>query len=263
MTSSSSKPVVILGCGPAGLFAAHGVAQAGGHPLIFSKKAKSQFAGAQYIQEAIPGLADEPDGEIYTYLLGVKERYATRVYGSPDHATSWPDFDKEPEPAWDIRKAYDRAWDLYEGGIVDMEIKPEDVAELTASFPVVISTIPAWSLCECPEDHEFASMQIWTTRTSIIKPPNENYVVYNGTEQGSWYRCARIFGHESTECTNPAHSSSESKLFWTAGYKILGNNCDCHPNLHRTGRLGTWRRGVLTHHAFKAAIELYSERLAV
>jgi hypothetical protein len=256
--NTPSKPVAILGCGPAGLFAAQAIKTAGGQPVIISNKMKSKIYGAQYLQRPIPGLCSPyPDGLIYTYLLGTKEQYAERVYGDPNIATSWPDFQPEPQPAWDLRIAYDRAWEEFHEQVIDTEIHPEDVADLTANFSVVISTIPAGTICERPDEHDFEFMDIRVAKFSVMQSKADNYVVYNGTSSGGWYRCAKIFGHASTEAAQNVPKS------WESGYKILGNNCDCHPNLIKTGRLGAWKRGVLTHHAFEDATNAYMERLSV
>lgn len=263
------KPVAILGCGPAGLFAAHAMATVGAPFIIISIKQKSEIAGAQYLQSPIPGIADidRPDGEIKTVLLGDKESYAERVYGNRNEATSWPDFAPEPEPAWDLRRAYDKAWSLYEPMIMDQKVTTEDVVDMTARFPVVINTTPMWNLCEYQSAHRFDSMNILVSKqmeyTGLpdVWGPDDHIVVYNGTQYGDWYRTARIFGHESSE--RVYHSGVEVPHGYTAGYKILGNNCNCHPNMTRTGRLGTWKRGVLTHMAFEHALTAYLERMAV
>lgn len=256
--------VCVLGCGPAGLFAAHAIAMAGGVPVIASRKVKSEFPGAQYLQRPIPGICQpEPDGHIRTYVLGTKEKYAELVYGDPTVATSWPQYTGAPEPAWDLRAAYDIAWDMYEDQIIDTELAPNDVEEMTSTFPVVLSAIPAWELCKCRAQHKFDQMTIAVNRFIYWHPPQKdppNFVIYNGSGHGAWYRTAKIFGHESTEAI-PAKVADMSD--WRVGYKILGNNCDCHPNMTRVGRLGTWKRGVLTHHAFDSALAAYHERLAV
>lgn len=265
MADSHTSPVAILGCGPAGLFAAHAIATAGGQPFIISQKGKSRFPGAQYLQRPIPGLCGEPDGYIKTMLLGDKGNYAKRVYGDPEIATSWPAFADEPEAAWDLRLAYDKAWDLYVDRIADIEIMPGDVAELTATFELVISTVPGWALCLKPEEHKFDQMPIYHKNVSVVKYPQyDNYVVYNGSPLlWDWYRCAHIFGTESSEAVARRGNERDDHLQgWEPGYKILGNNCDCHPNLVRTGRLGAWRRGVLTYHAFEHATAAYLEQIA-
>jgi hypothetical protein len=262
-TTSMSNVVCVLGCGPAGLFAAHAIKMAGGEPVIMSKKVKSVIAGAQYLQRPIPEICPPcQDGLIYTYLRGTKEGYAERVYGDPSIGTSWPELPPEPAPAWNLRLAYDFAWAKYSDQVVDIAIGPDDVDDLTANFPTVISTIPAYALCSNP-NHHFDKMRIAHWSRSIESGVGHNYVIYNGGPGGGgWYRCARIFGVESTEALNIVGYHPEGPK-WEWGWKILGNNCDCHPNLVRTGRLGTWRRGVLTHHAFEHATAAYMERLAL
>lgn len=263
------KPVAILGCGPAGLFAAHAIAQLGAEFVIFSVKQKSVIAGAQYLQKPVPGIAEltRPDGYIKTVLLGDKFNYAKRVYGDAHEATSWPEFPPEPEPAWDLRKAYDKAWDLYHNQVIDQRIDGDEVADMTARFPVVINTIPAWSICQHQRTHEFRSMNILVSdQMEYTGLPNlwtedEHVVVYNGTEEGDWYRTAKIFGHQSAERVYIQGNGVPQG--YMPGFKILGNTCDCHPNLTRTGRLGTWSRGVLTHMAFEHAAAAYMERTAV
>lgn len=267
---SDIKPAVVLGCGPAGLLAAHALATLGAPFLIFSIKKKSEIYGAQYIQSPIPGVADiqQPDGYIRTILLGNKENYAKRVYGDPAEATSWPEFPPDPEPAWDLRRVYDALWDEYHGAIIDQEISSEDVFDMEARFPVVVSTIPKWRICTDAGSHDFRSMNIYVrhvmeyTGLPDFFDREDNVVIYNGTDKGEWYRTAQIFGHQSTEYVY--HPGIERALpnGWS-GYKVLGNSCDCHPNITFTGRLGTWRRGILTHMAFSAAVEAYQERMAV
>lgn len=263
------KPVAILGCGPAGLFAAHAMATLGAPFVIYSIKQKSEISGAQYLQAPIPGLApiEYPDGLIKTILLGTKENYAERVYNNAAESTSWPEFPPAPEPAWDLRKAYDKAWGMYEPMILDHEVSVEDVIDMTARFPTVINTVPAWKFCET--NHSFRSMNILVSKkmeyTGLpdVFGENDHVVIYNGTEHGDWYRTAKIFGHESSERVYDNTIVGEPPDGYEPGYKILGSNCDCHPNMTRTGRLGTWKRGVLTHMAFEHATAAYLERLAV
>jgi hypothetical protein len=148
---------------------------------------------------------------------------------------------------------------------VDIELQSEDIPDLTANFATVISTIPAYAICS-NESHHFDKMLIAVWKHSIAPDESDvsNYVIYNGEQPQprslNWYRCARIFGVESTEAVIELGSLPKD---WVRGWKILGNNCDCHPNLIRTGRLGAWRRGVLTHHAFEHATAAYMERMAL
>jgi hypothetical protein len=246
-----------------------------GHEVvIFSKKVQSKIYGAQFLHQAIPGLTSrEPDGEVHIFKLGEEANYARRVYGDSRTPTSWRKLDQSPYPAWELRYAYDRAWDKFEPLIVDQKLDASEVRDLTAFFPVVISTVPLWALCL--GGHTFSSVDILVTKRTFGNDVNatinrgrkmpENYVIYNGdlAYQG-WYRTSSIFGYESTEVvaqTDPKHEIFNGER--EAGYKIEGTDCDCHPNLIKTGRMGTWKRGVLTHHAYLDTITACQENALI
>ncbi|HEY7420289.1 MAG TPA: hypothetical protein VH593_34240, partial [Ktedonobacteraceae bacterium] len=80
---------VVLGCGPAGLLAAHACSLNGADVRIFSLKRPSYISGAQYLHQAIPGLSGAPDGDIMITKVGTREGYAKKVYGNANKATSW------------------------------------------------------------------------------------------------------------------------------------------------------------------------------
>lgn len=263
-----NKPTVVLGCGPAGLFAAQAISNLGGEVMIFSKKRPSHIYGAQYLHQPIPDLTnDRPDGYLEVRKLGTANNYARRVYNDDTTRTSW--YRVRDAPIWNLRDAYMRAWERWEPQIVNIELGYEDVVEFTARFPTVISTIPRWAICY--GDHCFDSMPIRVTHTfeytglSDFFDKDSNVMIYNGTEHGDWYRTSMIFGHPSTEYRIAKQGSEhlqhdkDSML----GFKVVGTTCDCHPNVKFAGRLGTWQRGVLTHHAFEAAVDAYSERMAI
>lgn len=255
--------VAILGCGPAGLFAAKGIQECGGHPIIISRQVKSPIFGAQYLHRPIRGLtSNTPDGWIQGVKLGLEEHYAERVYGLSDEPTSWRKL-KEEAPCWSLREAYDRAWEEFGSGvsIIDCEIDAADVGEFSAGFPLVISTIPRYATCY--SGHDFISIEIIVEPGAINVPfSHENYIAYNGMQHGSWYRTSSIFGHASTEYVlhKDLHPEMRRDPNMKHGIKIVGNNCDCHPNVVFAGRFGLWKRGILTHHAYEAAIEAYTER---
>lgn len=264
MSDIDSKPVVILGCGPAGLFAAQAVTLSGGQPLIFSKKKKSEIYGAQYLHRPIPGFSLERVGRLRIFKLGEESEYAQRIYGDPALPTSWSKL-PEQQDIWDLREAYENAWHKFKDLILDTELDFAEVEDMTARFPVVISTIPLWSVCK--GGHRFNSIPILVNKKVEYSGlpdyfnPEDNFMIYNGTEYGDWYRTSQIFGHASTEMI-PSKTDSPNGHF-ELGFKVAGNECDCHPNMIRAGRMGTWERGVLTHHAFEKAIEAFADRLAV
>jgi len=254
------KPVVILGCGPAGLFAAQAIKEAGGHPIIHSAKKKSPIFGAQFLTRPIPGLTLPSPDMVESVRLGTKERYAQRVYGESATPSTWADAKHWQEPAWNMQSAYDHAWDMFEADIVDMKLDSHDVEEMTAFFPLVISTIPQWSICK--GGHAFESISILITKECLYDHKEaENLVVYNGTQEDGWYRSSVVFGQPSTEtvASDRSHMFFSGESNYESGFKIVGNDCDCHPNLVRAGRMGTWKRGVLTGHAYEAAIAAYVE----
>ena len=245
-------PQVVLGCGPAGLLAAHGITMAGGSPIILSRKVKSVIAGAQFLHRAIPEITShEPDGMLDFRKAGDPGRYAARIYGDPSHPTSWERYQTGAQPAWSMQDAYSVLWDRYEPMIMEAEVEPDMLDELEREFGLAVSTIPAKCLCSNMA-HAFPSVPIHILPWTPI--PEDNFVMYNGSGMGHWYRTSRIFGHSSTESTQPFDEPGAMK-----GFKILNTNCDCRPNIVRAGRFGEWRSGILTHHAFEKAMEAMLE----
>ena len=166
--------------------------------------------------------------------------------------------------AWDLRKTYDAAWEVFSDQIADTIVNPVDIEEFTAQFDLVISTIPAWSICLRPQEHYFESISTLVQKNMdfanfpALADLGENWVVYNGTHDYAWYRASNIFGHTSVEARSAAHLVMNKN--WEPGFKIVGTDCDCHPTVVKTGRMGRWERGVLTHHAFEQTVEAIVDR---
>lgn len=261
------KTVVVLGCGPAGLFAAQAAVELGYGVAIISQKKKSVIYGAQYLHKPIPGLMENVSSfRIRTLRYGVPERYAQRVYQDASMPTSWAKAQPVVE-AWDLREAYENAWKRFEGDIMDTPIDADTIDELSSNFDLVISTIPAWSICRSSR-HNFPSLPIMVKKSVEfqieefdVEKSFVNWVIYNGTTEGIWYRCSTINGFESTE--SQAHPALAEEGGWDLGFKILDTDCDCHPNLVKTGRMGKWKRGVLTHHAFEDTLAALSDRFGI
>lgn len=253
--------VGIFGCGPAGLFAARAAETLGHEVVIISRKQKSVIYGAQYLHRPIPDLTDpSPDGKIKTYRLGTAAGYAHRVYGNGNRRTSWEKVPDEEVGIWNLRQAYNNAWERYSERIVHELLSYESVAQYTAVCDYLISTVPRWAICEHPDFHFFHSIPIMVTKhmeyTGLrqVFGGQVNAVVYNGTKYGEWYRTSVIFGHESTEAVSSPDFLRDNPHA-EPGFKVFDTNCDCHPNLIRAGRLGKWERGILTHHAFEDTIK--------
>lgn len=247
------KPVAILGCGPAGIFAAHAIALTGRHPFtIFSNKRRSEMFGAQYLHESIPGLS-RSSFRVEYQLRGTVEDYAEKVYGNRQQVVS--PVTVESGRAWDIREAYYKGYELYESRI---EHEPHMDAEMVRQIAdvyqgYVISTIPLPTLCQNRVAHAFSSTRIYAVgdapergvRCAIRMP--ENTVVCNGDKEPGWYRAATILGYSTVEWPGDRRPPYDDVAAVT---KPISTTCSCLPQVLRLGRYGTWTKGVLSHEAY-------------
>lgn len=276
------KRAAVLGCGPAGLFAVHGLKQAGWNVSILSNRKKSSMYGAQYLHAPIPGLTpeDEKPEPIEYRLTGDVDGYREKVYGSTPVKVS-PQSLSSRHDSWDIRAAYDAAWGLYGETVQDLEITPRllgmekfdpgnlpdpsDVLIDWRQFDTVISTIPMTKLCYQEDLHQFHSTQIWAVGDAPDRGqyapfrPEPNVVECNGTREVGWYRAANIRGQVTVEWPG----RSKPPLPYAAPvYKPIYTTCDCYRDgrfpvrFIPAGRYGAWSKGVLAHHAYTQAANL-------
>lgn len=256
------KTAVVLGCGPAGLFAAHALVQNNYEVKIFSRKRRSEMYGAQYLHRPIPGLSNLfGSHDIHYRLEGTTEEYRSKVYGRQQVVTS-PEELKEFHPAWDIREAYHNAWSMYVDRIAQMDVDPFIPATIKRELApdVFISSLPAQKMCLFPEDHRFASASVWAIgdapERGVFCPVTDAKsfeVVLNGSPDTGWYRTSNVFGYRTAEWPGgkkpPLSGVSEV-------VKPISTDCRCHPDVIRVGRYGTWTKGVLSHHAYEKAASL-------
>lgn len=249
------KNVLILGCGPAGLFAAHAATLSGMNPVIVSKKRKSEMFGAQYLHQPIPEVSGDPFDVSYE-LHGEVAGYREKVYGPGFRGTTSPEDLGSAHEAWDIRAAYDNLWLRYVNDIENFEFRgSEDVHALIQGMPNIshyVSTIPAQMLC-IDQTHQFQAQKVWAIgdapERGIFSPVQQplNTVVCSGERDVSWYRSANILGYHTTEWPEKKRPPIEGI---SPVAKPIGTNCNCAPMVHRVGRYGTWTKGVLSHEAF-------------
>jgi hypothetical protein len=116
--------VAILGCGPAGLLAAHACYISDVEFDIYSKKRKSELFGSQYLHNPIPELTPLSDtGVPVRYItLGSPEEYRRKTHGKWWDGQVAPEEFEPDHTAWDIRQAYDQLWSLYWRKISDYDI---------------------------------------------------------------------------------------------------------------------------------------------
>jgi hypothetical protein len=258
----------ILGCGPAGLFAAASAEAAGLSVRIYSKARPSRMFGAQYLHAPIPGLTEERDCFDLEYVLrGTVDGYRAKVYGPGSNAETSPERLLGFHRAWNIRTAYERAWERYENLVEHAELRPEAVEALaqtarSAKRTLVISSLPAPVLCLRRDLHRFEVAEIWAMGDApemgqyapVTVTPET--VVCNGEDSPRWYRAANILGHRSVEWPSgqkpPVNGVAKvQKPLWT--------NCDCQPGVIRVGRYGTWTKGILSHQAYEEVQRVRAE----
>lgn len=250
------REVAILGCGPAGLIAAHTVEQSGGTPVIISDKRKSEIPGSQYLHEPIPGLTSVyPENTVQYVRMGTAEGYAEKVYGDAARYTGWDNY-RALYPSWNVIKAYDALWDRYEPEIICWTMRTqEDIRHVADLYSRIISTLPQPVLCRNP-NHKFEGVPYW------IKPlptpevdRGHDIVIYNGRLDDLWYRYSVLGDRCSIEtCTCP--SDNWAAEGWIMGTKAVSNDCDCWSYIHRVGRWAEWRHGVLLHHVYHKVKEI-------
>lgn len=275
-----AKPsrVVILGCGPAGIFAAHAAAEMGFPIEIYSLRRRSQMYGSQYLHSPIPGLTKEAGRKVRHILIGRPEDYAPKVYGDEareEPAHSWLTTD---EQAWDIRQTYNDGFRRYLDRIQQMDgINAKDFTNNYAQphlaihdafvdpKALIVSTIPATSTCN-NLSHRFQGRAV----QAVGEAPEagvflDDYsieketVTHNSEKSPSWYRAAHIFDHKTIEwplTVRPFHPDIVTIT------KVLGTDCDCFTDsIMKVGRQGAWDRNYLTHHVYqnvKLALEILS-----
>jgi len=251
--------VAVLGCGPAGLLAAHALKRNNHEPIILSKKVKSTIFGAQYLHRPIPGITSEtPDFNVHVWKIGTKEGYAEKVYGDRNAEVSWDSFHPGEYAAWDMRQAYDKLWEMYDSQIFEAPINGAgDVIHLMENYPVIFCSIPRNLMCR--GGHEFKGQPIQVLHGHSDDSPAMNEMIYNGSEgeetDPTWYRFSNINGYRAWEYregqARTVYGGDRYQL--SLGIKPLSNKCDCWPSLQRIGRFGKWEKGELTHHAFEDA----------
>ena len=277
MKFSRKKRAAILGCGPAGLFAAHALIAKGWEVKIFSKKRKSHMFGAQYLHASIPGLTERDPIEVkYELINGTPEQYREKVYGANRVATSVETLSGTHQ-AWDIREAYDNAWERYAHLIRETEVTPRwlgapggDPGEAGTFlaydyWDVVVNSIPMPDLCYQKDLHQFNKISIWAMgdapqrgQYAPYRPPAST-VQCSASRYVGWYRASNIFDHVTVEWpgrTKPPLSGVAEVS------KPIDSNCNCYrigrPGFKFVpiGRYGKWTKGVLTSDAYSEASAL-------
>ena len=258
--------VLVLGCGPSGLLAAHAARLTGATVIVISQKRPSHLFGCQYLHAAIPEIALPHSQLVHYQLWGSPGEYAEKVYGEenlPFVPSVSPDDLEEDHAAWDIRRAYDILWNMFERDIHDVRLVPSDVPGMLGYYQPdhVFSSVPAPLLCVNPM-HNFKSTKCWAIgdapergqRAPSIAPPFT--VICDGTRHQGWYRASNVYGYQTVEWPGWRNKPPISGV--VDFLKPLMNDCDCWPQLVRVGRMGKWQKGVLAHETFEEVFKALS-----
>lgn len=254
----SKDTVAILGCGPAGLLAAHAATMMGHPVVIFSKPQQSKLGGAQFLHQAIPNLTTTVPETVITYVCrGDADTYQRKVYGESANVpfVSFP-VNGAQQAAWSLRAAYDTLWDFYGKHVNQYDCNANTIEHLLNEYPLMFNTVPLPLLCRAragliPEVHHFTVQEIAVCTDDYVADVEPDTIVYDGTPDRSWYRSSRILGTPGTEWSLLA---TQPPVMTIRDRKPIATTCACWPTIHRIGRRGMWKKGVLTHDAFNDVI---------
>jgi hypothetical protein len=235
--------IVVIGCGPAGLAAAHAAVGLGCRVEVFAPKSKTPQKGPLLIQRPIPGInTDHPFGTVRQIVIGGSILdYRYKLYNDINIGING-DILQPFYHAWNHQVTYDELWRRYSGLIHDCLIRPDEMNLLPNYADLVVSTANARNMCDRhpypPEygGHEFISAEVLVTPRASYPDQEEDTIIFNAGDEFKWVRSSRIFGNEVTEWL-PGTEIDGARKIW----KPISSTCDCYPRVLRTGRFGAWR----------------------
>lgn len=257
-----TKKIAILGCGPAGLLAAHAAQINQCSFDIFSKRRPSHLFGSQYLHEPITGVTGTPERVRYS-LVGTPEEYRRKVYGPEWDGTVSPEDLEEEHWAWDIRQAYTELWRRYSDEIHHLEFGNNmsllDRAINFDNYDMILSTVPrkVWAQ---PGD-AFRGTEVWAVgdapelgQTAPFTVQEDFTIICDGTPDVGWYRLSKVFGYTTIEWPGNRRPPIPgiAKVTKPLSFHMAPGPSDQFIHL---GRYGKWEKGVLTTDAFNEALK--------
>lgn len=234
--------VTVIGCGPAGLAAAHAAVGLGAAVEVIAPKEMSPQLGPLLIQRPIPGInTDHPDGTIHQRVIGGSILdYRYKLYGDINIGING-DILEPCYHAWDHRKTYDTLWELYSGLITDRKVSAKEMRNLHKHADLVVSTANAHSMCSNFEQfgkgpHRFLYKEVAVTPRFSYPDQPDNTIIFNGGSEYPWVRSSRVFGVPVTEW-----KLGDQPLGARVIRKPISTDCTCYPHVLRTGRFGAWK----------------------
>ena len=248
--------VCVIGCGPAGLLAAHAARRAGLTFFILAPEVQPSFiAGAQYLHTPIPDLTEGMwSFELEYVRLGDADTYARKIYGHrvSAEATSWSRFPDRVQ-AWSMQRIYDRLWDMYWQFISPAMVTPDSVKDLKQFADIVFNTAPVHAIA--PYGAVLTSEEVLIEVDTHMPDVTPNQIVYYGIEEVPAYRSSLINGYGSIEYPGSMDLPGAKRI--VKPLRAVGAEV---PGVHMLGRYGKWQKGVLVDDAFREATEIIKAR---
>jgi hypothetical protein len=242
--------VIVIGCGPAGLAAAHAASAFHCETVVYAPYAKTPQQGPLLLQRPIPGISTgHPDGTIWQRVIGGSILdYRYRLYGDINIGING-DMLKGHYHAWNHGEAYDKMWNLYHHIIEDRLVQPTELKHMHEEADLVVSTANASTMCRSDGRthpfHAFVTAQVAITPIAMYPAQPSNTIIFNGGDEYKWARSSRIFGSEVTEWSMP-NAPQNARVI----QKPISTDCDCYPHVLRTGRFGAWKNEVWVDTAY-------------
>jgi hypothetical protein len=247
--------IAVVGCGPAGLAAAHAAYGLGAEVTIYSPGNKSPQRGPLILQRPIPAITtDHPYGYIRQIVIGGSILdYRYKLYGDIN-INIQGNILRPGYHGWNHIQAYDKLWRLYMGNDpdlpdenwngranrVDRMITGEELNELQYHVDLVVNTAPLPYFCMHRNDweHEFEYKEVEITYGYSYPDQPEDTTIFNAGDKYPWVRSAYLFGNS---CTEWLKHTAPRELDPIIISKPISHNCNCFPRVLGTGRFGAWK----------------------
>jgi hypothetical protein len=238
--------VIVIGCGPAGLAAAHAAKGLGADVQILAPKKKTPQNGPLVVQRPIPGInTDHPDGTIRQVVIGgTILDYRYKLYGDINIGING-DILKPNYHAWRLPETYQTLWDMYQDSVTDYEVPPPHMIKLHQEADLVVSTANAERMCSNPRRHTFISKSVAISQQGSLAGQPDNVTFFSAGERPRWVRTSKLFGVCATEW-RVEDAPPGCRII----HKPISTDCDCYPHILRTGRFGAYRNEVWIDSAY-------------
>jgi hypothetical protein len=234
--------VIVIGCGPAGLAAAHAAVGQGADVTIYAPGGMTPQRGPLLLQRPIPGInTEQPNGTIHQIVIGGSILdYRYKLYGDVNIGING-DVLQKCYHAWDHFETYQRLWNTYGDLVVTRWVKRNALATMHEEADLVVSTASARSMCRSGQMlgggvHEFKCARVAVTPYTSYPDQPDNTIIFNANPDAPWVRSSLVFGVPVTEWI-PSLAPNDATLI----EKPIATDCRCYPHVLRTGRFGAWR----------------------